>query len=135
MKKRKDNLSNRINSLGTEIEKLSKTKKILIIDSNRNLCQPLQNYFIKHEHDCVCAIDGRNGLSLIEKEKFDLVLLDLKHADIIDKLKEIRIIVWSTLDLSQSEIDDLLKRGAYSYLKKPVMPEVLLRTIETIQPR
>ena len=130
-------------STNTINEKDVKTKKILIVDSNKSLCEMLTNYLIKCGHDCVCAIDGRNGLSLIQKQKFDLILLNLQDPefsgyDIIDalekdgKLKENKIFVWTTLDLSQPEIDDLLKRGVQSCLKKPVRVDVLLKTLDTV---
>ena len=124
-------------------EKDFKTKKILIIDSNKSLCEMLTNYLIKCKHDCVCAVDQRNGLALIQKQKFDLILLNLQDPgfngyDVIDalekdgKLKENKIFVWTTLDLSQPEIDDLLKRGVQSCLKKPVKVDVLLKTLDTV---
>lgn len=130
-------------SANTINEKDVKTKKILIVDSNKDLCEMLTNYLKRCGHDCVCAIDGRNGLSLIQKEKFDLILLNLQDQgfngyDVIDalekggKLKENKIFVWTTLDLSQPEIDDLLKRGVRSCIKKPVRVEVLLRTLDTV---
>ena len=98
---------------------------------------------IKCGHDCAYAVDNRNGLSLIQKQKFDLILLNLQGSgfngyDVIDalekdgKLKENKIFVWTTLDLSQSEIDDLLKRGVRSCIKKPVRPDALLRTLDTM---
>jgi len=129
-------------STNTINKKDVKTKKILIIDSNKNLCEMLTNYLIKCGHNCVCAVDKRNGLALIQKQKFDLILLNLQDPgvngyDVIDalekdgKLKENKIFVWTTLDLPQSEIDDLLKRGVQSCLKKPVKIDVLLKTLQT----
>ncbi len=67
--------------------------KILIIDSNKNICGMLAEHLVKCGHDCVCAINERNGLSLIQKENFDVVLLDLKNKefsgyDVIDSLEK-----------------------------------------------
>ena len=117
--------------------------KILIIDSNKDICGMLAEHLVKCGHDCVCAINERNGLSLIQKENFDVVLLDLKNKefsgyDVIDslekngKLKENKIVVYTALNLSQLEIEGLLKRGVYSYLQKPVKLDVLLRTLEAM---
>lgn len=117
--------------------------KILIVYHKKDLCQMLDTYLTQKGHDCICAVDGRNGLSLIEKEKFDAVLLGLKMLgfsgyDIIDalekngKLKENNIIVFSAAHLSQSEIEDLLKRDVYSYLRMPVKLDVLLKTLGTV---
>ena len=77
---------------------------------------------------------------------FDAVLLGLTMPnfsgyDAIDaleksgKLKENKIIIFTANHLSQSEIENLLKRGVYSYLGLPVKLDILLKILETIQPR
>jgi len=120
--------------------------KILIVYHNKDLCMMLENFLIKMGHDCSCAVDGRNGLSLIEKGKFDTVLLGLTMPnfsgyDVIDaleksgKLKENKIIIFTVPHLSQLEIENFLKRGVYSYLGLPVKLDILLKTLETIPPR
>jgi len=131
-----------IDAFSREIAKIQKKSlKILIIYNNKDLCKTLETYLIEEGHDCICAVNGRNGLSLIESEKFDIVLLGLmmpefSRYDIIDilekngKLKETNIIVLSSVHIPQSEIEDLLKRGVYSYLRQPVKPDVLLRILE-----
>ena len=98
-------------STNTINEKDVKTKKMLIVDSNKDLCTMFTKYLIKCGHDCVCAVDPRNGLSLIQKQKFDLILLNLQDQgfngyDVIDALekdgglKENKIFVWTTHNLS-----------------------------------
>jgi len=132
-----------IDMFSREIIKIrKKSKNILVIYNNRSLCKIFED-FLKHEgHDCICAVDGRNGLSLIETEKFDLVLLGLtlpefSGYDIISvleedgKLRKSNIIILSASHLPQSEIENLLKRGVCSYLQQPVKPDVLLRILET----
>ena len=134
-----------IDEFSREISKIQKKSlKILIIYNNKDLCKILETYLIEEGHDCICAVNGRNGLSLIEKEKFDVVLLGLmtpefSRYDFIDalekkvKLKETNVIVLSSVDIPQSEIEDLLKRGVYSYLRQPVLPDMLLRILKTVQ--
>ena len=131
-----------IDAFSREIAKIQKKSiKILVIYNNRNLCETLETFLKQEGHDCICAIDRRNGLSLIEREKFDAVLLDLTMSefsgyDVIDalekagKLKETKVIVLSSIHIPQSEIEDLLKRSVYSYLRQPVRPDVLLRILE-----
>jgi len=133
-----------IDTFSREIIKIRKnSKNILVIYNNRSLCKIFEAY-LKHEgHDCVCAVDGRSGLSLIETKKFDVVLLGLtlpefSGYDIINvlekngKLRKSNIIILSSVHLPQSEIEDLLKRGVCSYLQQPVKPDVLLRILETV---
>ena len=146
-KKIKD-LENRVeqdtDTFSREITKIQKKSlNTLVIHNNKSLCKIFETYLIREGHDSICAFDGRNALSLIGNKKFDVVLLgltmpDFSGYDIIDalekkgKLKENNIIVLSSVHLSQSEIEDLLKRGVYSYLRLPVKPDVLVRIVETV---
>ncbi len=117
--------------------------KILVIDSNKNFCEMLSVLFKRNGYDSICAIDGKNGLSLMQQMKFDVVFLCLKMPnfsgyDIIDylesndKLKDNRIILFTSVPLSSSEIDEFLRRGVYLYLKQPAKPDVILKTLESI---
>jgi len=132
-----------LDTFSREITKIrKKSKNILVIYNNKSLCKIFEAY-LKHEgHDCICAVDGRSGLSLIETEKFDVVLLGLtlpefSGYDIINvleknrKLRKSNIIILSAAQLPQSEIENLLKRGICSFLQQPVKPDVLLRILET----
>jgi DNA-binding response OmpR family regulator len=51
--------------------------KILLIDDNESITEMMAKYVAGKGHDCTVANDGRNGLTLIEQEKFDIILLDL----------------------------------------------------------
>ena len=118
--------------------------KILIIDDNQEITQPLSKFLTVKDHDCTVSNDGRNGLTLFQKQRFDVVLLDLalpefSGYDIIDalekddKLKENMIIVFTALALKNEEIDELKKRGIYACINKPIKLDLLLKTIEGIK--
>ena len=53
--------------------------KVLLIDDNQNLVDMVKQYFSSHAVIEVSdvAFNGKDGLSLIESNKYDLVLLDL----------------------------------------------------------
>ena len=115
--------------------------KILIIDDNQEITKPLSKFLTVKDHDCTVSNDGRNGLTLLQKQRFDVVLLDLalpefSGYDIIDalekddKLKENMIIVFTALALKNEEIDELKKRGIYACINKPIKLDLLLKTIE-----
>ena len=118
--------------------------KILVIDDNQEITQPLSKFLTVKDHDCTVSTDGRNGLTLLQKQRFDVVLLDLalpefSGYDIIDalekddKLKENMIIVFTALALKNEEIDELKKRGIYACISKPIKLDLLLKTIEGIK--
>lgn len=52
-------------------------KKILIVEDNKDYSFILQTNFKKEGFSVVVAQNGEEGLNLIEKEKPDLILLDL----------------------------------------------------------
>jgi two-component system, OmpR family, response regulator len=90
--------------------------------------------------ECIVSNDGRNGLTLIEQERFDAVLLDLAMPDftgveVIEHLnksgqtKSNKIILFTASSITDEQIQDLIKKGAHSCLKKPVRLEVLLKAI------
>ncbi|SMH70760.1 response regulator [Candidatus Nitrosotalea okcheonensis] len=114
--------------------------KILLIDDNESITEMMSKYLRGKGHECIVTNDGRNGLTLIEQEKFDVILLDLAMpeftgVDVIDHLYkngEIgkhKIILFTASSITDEEIQKLIKKGAHSCLKKPVKLEVLLKTM------
>ena len=114
--------------------------KVLIIDDNANINKMLKQFIELKGHQCVTVTDGRNGLELIRKQKFDVIVLDLAMPeftgfDVVNELsktgeiKNQNIIVLTAATVSKDQIDSLYKAGVKSFLKKPVSPEVLLTTI------
>ena len=53
--------------------------KVLVIDDNKDIIDMIKEYFSSHAVIEVSdvAYNGKDGLSLIEKNKYDVVLLDL----------------------------------------------------------
>ncbi len=109
---------------------MDSTKKIALIEDDINIGEM---YKIKLElsgYSVVTAEDGKSGLKLIEKEKPDLVLLDIllpkkdgfevleeikKSKD--EKIKSIPIIAMSNLS-SNEDINEAKRLGASDYLVK-----------------
>lgn len=100
----------------------------------------LSKYLTLKGHICTISNDGRNGLTLIEQKKFDVILLDLAMPeftgiDIVNslydsgKIKDHKIILFTASSVKESEIQDLLKKGAHACLKKPVTLDTLIKSI------
>lgn len=116
-------------------------ERILIIedekDVNRLLAQNLQN----SGYETVSVWNGLDGIKELQKQHFDMVLLDLmlpyKSGD--EVLKEIRkdsdipVIVISAKDLVGTKID-LLTLGADDYITKPFdLGEVTARVVSNLR--
>jgi len=117
--------------------------KILLIDDNEQITKMLNTFLRLEGHDCVTVNEGRVGLSLIEEQKFDVILLDLAIPeftgyDIIDsleekgKIKENKIILFTASNVSNEELDSFTRRGIKSYVLKPAKLDDLLEKIKAV---
>lgn len=52
-------------------------EKILVVDDDQNICEVLRLYLVKEGYAVIVANDGVQALDLYEKEKPDMVLLDV----------------------------------------------------------
>ena len=108
--------------------------KILIVEDDINIQNILQELLIKNNYEVTSAYSGSEALLLLEKNVFDLVLLDLmlpaiSGEEIIKKVKNIPIIVLSAKISSDDKVKCLLF-GANDYITKPFNSEELLARIQ-----
>lgn len=117
--------------------------KILVVDDNEDITSLLSKYLKLSGFECNFSNDGRTALSMIENQKFDVVLLDLampeySGVDVIDalikngKIKDQKILVFTASSVSKTETQELLKKGVHSCLKKPIDPDELVSYLKTI---
>jgi CheY-like chemotaxis protein len=52
------------------------TRKILVIDDNKEITDLVQEILSSPTYNCVAVNNGEEGLALLKKQDFDLVLLD-----------------------------------------------------------
>ncbi len=67
-------------------------KKILIVEDDKDYLFILQTNFRNEGFSIIAAKDGREGLDLAEKEKFDLIILDIlmPNMDGIEMAKQLK---------------------------------------------
>lgn len=121
-------------------ELTSDSKKILVIDDERNIRELIEEILSESGYQVVMAINGQDGIDLFKKERgqFDLVILDiimpeLDGKDCYYKIKEInpRIKVLLTSGYSKSNVkDELLRNGVDAYVRKPFNVDVLLMAVK-----
>lgn len=100
--------------------------RILIIEDDVNINEMLQEAFGKKGYEVVSAYSGTEGILRIEKETYQMVILDLMlpGMDGQQVLKNIReksnvpVIVLSAKDELDTKVD-LLMSGASDYMTKP----------------
>jgi CheY-like chemotaxis protein len=120
--------------------------KILVVEDEKLLNEAYELVLKKEGHKVGTAFNGEEALKQFEKDKPDLVLLDLrmpkmdgveflKQLNPTDKYPEVHIIVFSNYD-DQKEIDEAFKYGATRYILKAwSSPKELAKVVrETLNP-
>jgi len=116
-------------------------KKALIIDDDRNILTTLEVYLEDKDLEVCTASSGERGLALFQRERPDLVLLDMRlpDRDGLDVLKEIiaggiktqvlMITAYASIETAVSAV----KMGAFDYLPKPFVPGQLDLVLERLK--
>ena len=109
-------------------------KTILIVEDNIDIHNYIKEVLEKERYKVLDSYSGTEALMVLEKEKVDLILLDLmlpglNGEEIIKKVKDIPIIVLSAKISPEDKVNVLLS-GANDYLTKPFSTEELLARIQ-----
>ncbi len=116
-------------------------RRILIVDDSPTLRKVLGFYLGKRGYDCAEAVNGRIALDLLEKEHFDLMILDmnmpvLAGAEVLAALQGGPGIAPPILILSADREEESRARGlslgAQYYMTKPFQPPAVVQMIERI---
>jgi sigma-B regulation protein RsbU (phosphoserine phosphatase) len=117
------------------------SSKLLVVDDNEMNRDMLSRRLSRRKHTVVTAENGQQALDLIEKESFDVVLLDIMMPGIsgIEVLKILREsyspndlpIIMATAKSENEDIVEALKLGANDYVTKPLNFPVVLARVST----
>lgn len=108
--------------------------KVLLIDDEANFRDATIKLLLRRGYECVGAGNAREGLDLIGKEKFDVVVLDVKMPGMSgnEAIKEIRKIaadlpvIMLTGHGTPDSVVSGLQDGVFDYLSKPCSIDVLV---------
>lgn len=112
--------------------------KILIVEDDEAIANLIKINLIAEGYKCTCAYDGKTGADYIEKELFDLILLDimLPEIDGYELLEYVKPIGTPVIFLTaKNGVDDRikgLKLGADDYIVKPFQIGELLARVEAL---
>lgn len=112
--------------------------KILIVEDEAAIANLIRTNLNDAGYRCTCAYDGLQASDLIEKERFDLVLLDIMLPkmdgyELLEYIKTMEIpVIFLTAKSSVEDIVKGLKLGAEDYLAKPFEIIELLARVETV---
>lgn len=109
-------------------------KTILIVEDNADVHNLIKEILEKEHYNVIDSYSGTEALMVLEKEKVDLILLDLmlpglNGEEIIRKVTNIPIIVISAKIAPEDKVNALLE-GANDYITKPFNTSELLARIK-----
>jgi len=114
--------------------------RILIIEDDRTFSQILEGFLRKHNHEPYLTHGVVKGLEILEKQTFDLLLVDYRLPDgtgfeILNHLREHTIPTPVIIMTSFNDVKTAVKSiqlGAIDYITKPVNPDELLMLLQKI---
>ena len=115
-------------------------RKILVVDDEHDICEFVSGFFTERGYHVLTALNGDEALSVIKKEKPELVLLDikmkgmdgiavLKHIKTFDK--NITVLMITALD-DQDKMNEASRLGAADYITKPLELDHLEMAVEKV---
>jgi len=117
-------------------------KKILIIDDDVDMASMMGEILSTHNFEVILAHDGIRAIEKSNKEKVDLILLDIRmpffsgfwFCDAFKQkpeTKDIPVVIVSALS-NPEDIEKAYRLGAAGYLTKPFKANALLEVVEKI---
>lgn len=112
--------------------------KVLIVEDDEAIANLIKINLSTEGYQCTCALDGKAGADYIEKESFDIVLLDimLPEIDGYELLEYIKPMGTPVIFLTaKGALDDRIKGlrlGADDYIVKPFQIGELIARIEAL---
>ena len=112
--------------------------RILVVDDEKPICDLIDLNLSSAGYHCTTVQDGAEAIAIIEKEEFDLILLDimLPGADGYDVMEYVRPLGVPVIFITaKHEVKDRvkgLKLGADDYLVKPFDVVELLARVEAV---
>jgi two-component system, NtrC family, response regulator HydG len=101
---------------------------VLVIDDEKNLAEAYAESLERRGHVCTVVTSGKAGVAKLEQEPFDVVLTDLKMADlhgleVVERCRQLRpdaevFVITGFGDVKTAV--EAMKRGASHYLQKPL---------------
>ena len=117
--------------------------KILGIDDNPDINELLNTILTASGHEYSSVTSGRDGVKLIQQNKYDLLLLDIampefSGLDVIEALRKEKlmekqkIVIVTASAVTEGEIEELLKNGVEKCIRKPLDIDHLVEELEKI---
>jgi two-component system response regulator HydG len=107
---------------------LAEPLRVLVIDDDKVLAETIAESLERRSHVCTVATSGKSGAARLDQDEFDVVLTDLKMADldglaVVEKCRRVQpnaeIFVITGFGDVKTAVE-AMKLGASHYLQKPI---------------
>jgi two-component system response regulator HydG len=114
--------------------------RILIIEDDRTFSQILEGFLRKHNHESQITNSVAKSLESLEKQSFDLLLVDYRLPDgtgleiliyLREKSLQTPVIIMTSFDDVRTAVKSI-QLGAIDYITKPVNPDELLMLLKNV---
>ncbi len=119
---------------------MNQTGRILVVDDEANLRHTVARILQRAGFEVTTAASGKEGLTLLAQQTFDLVYMDIRMPDMngIETLQAISaahpklpvILFTGQPDLNSAV--SALRQGATDYLQKPLKPDLIIERARTV---
>ena len=116
-------------------------KKIMVVDNEPDIVDLTRTVLELGGYNVVTAYSGEECLRLLEKEKVDLVLLDIMMPgmsgwDVFNRINKksnnIKVAFMSVLEISDKRKQVLIDEGLADYILKPFDKDTILNRVDKI---
>jgi len=116
--------------------------KIFLLEDEQMLSEAINEYLLSSGHRVVSCYDGADALEALQKETFDLLILDINvpgidGLELLEQLHELKIrppAIYISALVDIEGISRAYDLGCYDYLKKPFhLKELALRIDKVMQ--
>ena len=113
--------------------------KIIYIEDNKDTAEAVKIILNNANFKTTTASSGKEGLELIDKNNFDLILLDIMLPDmsgwdifatLSNKGVKSKFAFLSAIPVSSERMEELKKAGVLDYITKPFSKEDLINRIK-----
>jgi DNA-binding response OmpR family regulator len=115
------------------------TKTIMVVDDEKRLVSLVESYLIQEGYQVVSAYNGREALTVAQREKPDLIVLDvmMPEMDGYEFMRRHRAESNTPVILLTARVDDDekvigLEVGADDYMTKPFRPRELVARVRAV---
>lgn len=112
-------------------------KTVMVVDDESDNRTTVKTILKKEGYTVLTANNGDDCLKKLEKEKPDLILMDIMMPgtpvkEVVKKIKGIKIAYLSVVRVSEAETEELVSKNIVDFIQKPFDLEDFVRRVKKI---